>query len=165
MCIRDSMSTDLLGSAIFHSRTVFNMFIYGSIIVLYTSFAVNDRRVCVTAKSDHWRWRRWQRKISWCVYCESMPVIFCISLCNISTPKSALTRSNSTKLCWFAKTSVHNNLPHRRRTMDGSVVFARRRQCAPTSNTCSLRPPESTSQTASRSVQPSCMAHDRDRQR
>jgi len=38
--------------------------------------------------------------------------------------------------------------------MDGSVVFARWLQCAPPCNTCFLGPPESTSETASRSVQP-----------
>jgi len=38
--------------------------------------------------------------------------------------------------------------------MDSSIAFARWRQCAPLSNACLLGPPESTSQTASRSVQP-----------
>ena len=41
-------------------------------------------------------------------------------------------------------------LPH----MDASIVFARWRQCAPHIIHASLDPPESTSQTGSRSVQP-----------
>ena len=47
---------------------------------------------------------------------------------------------------------------------DGSIVFTRLRQCAPPCNNASLVPPESASQTASRSVQPFfCGAHDCDR--
>ena len=38
--------------------------------------------------------------------------------------------------------------------MDGSLVFAKWRQCAPLSNVRFLDPPKSTLQTASRSVQP-----------
>jgi len=38
--------------------------------------------------------------------------------------------------------------------IDGSVLFARWRQCAPASNTCFLDPPESSSQTTSWLVQP-----------
>ena len=53
---------------------------------------------------------------------------------------------------------------NRRWAMDGSIVFARWRQCAPLSSTCSLGPPASTSQTASWSFQPFIGAHNCDRQ-
>ena len=49
--------------------------------------------------------------------------------------------------------------------MDDSIVFTRWHQCGPPSNNnASWDPPESTTQTAPRLVQPFCMAHDRDRQ-
>jgi len=45
--------------------------------------------------------------------------------------------------------------------MDSSLVFARWRQCSPHRTHASLGPPESTTQTAFRSVQTFCIAHGR----